>query len=307
MLALKSPERVTLAEALTILERQVPSDQAKLRLRQAFIQKAFHQQPLFALPYEEADIDWTTGSVKIPRKRYRFCPTFLTSDFEDHIGLTSDAPDYSILALGGGGSLSSGSGDPLSASGAGVPKRSPPQETTAATQQAAQAPTLKPGGNIITQDQVSGPERREKRDLIDSKVKVGPFTVDWKEAAQRTQQAFTSPVLRGIFGSAVTFIVLVGGSLLFNWYSDGAVVHALGLVTAKEAEDIAKRSASPGSLEYPDLRYSALAQKDRRVGHPVTKETTHKPTMAPSSPLGKNIRFARSHKSQQTRGREAVA
>jgi hypothetical protein len=81
MPALKEPQRITLPEALTILERDLPTEQGKLRLRQAFIQKAFRQEPLFALSYDEADIDWTTGSVKIPRKRDRFCPTFLRSDF----------------------------------------------------------------------------------------------------------------------------------------------------------------------------------------------------------------------------------
>jgi hypothetical protein len=94
MTALKEPQRITLVEALTILQRHLSTEQAKLRLRQAFIQKAFRQEPIFALPYGEADIDWMTGSVKIPRMRDRFYPTFLTSDFnayffEDH---TAAAP-----------------------------------------------------------------------------------------------------------------------------------------------------------------------------------------------------------------------
>ena len=82
MVALKEPERITLAEGLTLLERHVPTtEEAKSRLRQAFIQKAFRQEPLFAFSYDEADIDWMTGSVKIPRKRDRFCPTFSRAEF----------------------------------------------------------------------------------------------------------------------------------------------------------------------------------------------------------------------------------
>jgi hypothetical protein len=69
-------ERITLAEALAFLEQSFPPDQAKARIRRAFVQKALDQQPMFALPYDEAEIDWATGSVKIPRKRERFYPTF---------------------------------------------------------------------------------------------------------------------------------------------------------------------------------------------------------------------------------------
>ena len=90
--ALKEPECITLAEGLALLECHLPTEQAKLRLRQAFIRRALIQSesPLFALPYDEAEIDWATGSVKIPGKKDRFCPTFLRADFkayffEDHI------------------------------------------------------------------------------------------------------------------------------------------------------------------------------------------------------------------------------
>ena len=81
--ALKEPERITLAEGLTLLDRHVPTEQAKARLRQAFIQRDLIQSqlPLIALPYDDADIDWATGSVKIPRQKARFCPTFLRADF----------------------------------------------------------------------------------------------------------------------------------------------------------------------------------------------------------------------------------
>jgi predicted nucleotide-binding protein len=51
------------------------------RLWDAFTQKAFPQSPSFAFEYDEADIDWTTGSVKIPRMKDRFRPTFLKADF----------------------------------------------------------------------------------------------------------------------------------------------------------------------------------------------------------------------------------
>jgi hypothetical protein len=78
---LKEPERITLVDGLKLLESYLPVVEAKIGLRQAFIQKAFRQEPQFALSYDEADIDWTTGSVKIPRKRDRFSPTFSRAEF----------------------------------------------------------------------------------------------------------------------------------------------------------------------------------------------------------------------------------
>jgi len=102
MNALKEPERINLAEGLTLLKSQLPVDEAKGRLRQAFIQKAFSQEPCFAFAYEEADIDWTTGSVKIPRKMDRFCPTFRRSDFNRYFfgdRMPSDSsPPYTMAA-----------------------------------------------------------------------------------------------------------------------------------------------------------------------------------------------------------------
>lgn len=100
---LKEPEGITLAEGLTLLERRLPAEQAKARLRQAFVQKALGQEPMFALPYDEAHIDWTTGSVKIPRKTERFCPTFRRSEFnrhffEDRIAPPSYSPQTVIAA-----------------------------------------------------------------------------------------------------------------------------------------------------------------------------------------------------------------
>jgi Predicted nucleotide-binding protein containing TIR-like domain len=83
MPTLKEPERITLAEGLTILQQNgLSAEEGKARLRQAFVRKAFPQAPLFAFEYDEADIDWTTGFVKIPRKKERFCPTFSRSDFQ---------------------------------------------------------------------------------------------------------------------------------------------------------------------------------------------------------------------------------
>lgn len=75
---------ITLVEGLQLLESVLPAEDAKRRLRQAFVQKAFRQEPLFAFQYDEADIDWTTGSVKIPRKRERFCPTFSRAEFNTY-------------------------------------------------------------------------------------------------------------------------------------------------------------------------------------------------------------------------------
>jgi len=84
MPAVKEPERINLADGLKLLEEHLPAEEAKARLRQAFVQKAFSQAPLLALPYDEAIIDWTTGLVKIPRKNDRFCPTFLRADFASY-------------------------------------------------------------------------------------------------------------------------------------------------------------------------------------------------------------------------------
>jgi hypothetical protein len=86
MPVLKEPERITLAEALVLLERHLSAEEAKARLGQAFIQRAFIQSesPIFAFSYDEADIDWRTGSVKIPRKKDRFYPTFLRDDLNAH-------------------------------------------------------------------------------------------------------------------------------------------------------------------------------------------------------------------------------
>lgn len=75
---LKESDRITLADGLAILlKNAIPAEQAKIRLRQAFIQKAFNQSPAYAF-----SIDWATGSVKIPRRRERFVPTFRRSDSE---------------------------------------------------------------------------------------------------------------------------------------------------------------------------------------------------------------------------------
>jgi len=59
-------------EGLTLL---LSSEEAKTRLGRAFVRKAFDTWPLFAFPYDEANIDWTTGSVKIPKKKDRFTPS----------------------------------------------------------------------------------------------------------------------------------------------------------------------------------------------------------------------------------------
>jgi hypothetical protein len=81
---LREPDHLTLVDGLAILERYLPREQAKSRLRAAFVRKAFIQSPLYAFPYDEADIDWETGSVKISRKKERFCPTFSRADFEKY-------------------------------------------------------------------------------------------------------------------------------------------------------------------------------------------------------------------------------
>ena len=100
---IKEPEHITLVEGLAILRSNgLSTEEAKTRLRQAFVAKAFLQAPLFAFEYDEADIDWTTGSVKIPRKKERFCPTFLRSDFDRYFFKERDAPrSYTLLTAVG--------------------------------------------------------------------------------------------------------------------------------------------------------------------------------------------------------------
>jgi predicted nucleotide-binding protein len=100
---LKEPERITLVEGLELLERHFPTEEAKSRLRQAFIRKAFRQAPGFAFSYDEADIDWVTGSVKIPRKRDRFCPSFSRSEFNAYFfeeGLAGERGGERLMASG---------------------------------------------------------------------------------------------------------------------------------------------------------------------------------------------------------------
>ena len=76
---LKEPERITLVEGLELLERHVPTEEAKSRLRQAFIRKVFRQAPLFAFAfsYDEADIDWMTGFGQNSQEARSFLPHFL--------------------------------------------------------------------------------------------------------------------------------------------------------------------------------------------------------------------------------------
>ncbi|MGC2221827.1 MAG: nucleotide-binding protein [Methylocella sp.] len=100
MNALKEPEHITLAEGLALLESHLPIEQAKTRLRQAFIQGVLREPPRFAFEYDKADIDWTTGSVKIPRMKDRFCPSFLRAEFnayffKEHGGPAAVSPPAS--------------------------------------------------------------------------------------------------------------------------------------------------------------------------------------------------------------------
>jgi hypothetical protein len=95
----KESERVTIAEGLAILAQRLPADQAKARILRAFVQKALDQEPLFAFPYDEVEIDWATGSVKIPRKRERFCPTFSRAEFDRYFFEDANDAPMSNAAL----------------------------------------------------------------------------------------------------------------------------------------------------------------------------------------------------------------
>jgi hypothetical protein len=96
MNALKEPEHITLAEGLALLESHLPIEQAKTRLRQAFIQGVLRESPRFAFEYDEASIDWVTGSVKIPRKPERFCPSFLRAEFNAYFLTIMPPPSRSL-------------------------------------------------------------------------------------------------------------------------------------------------------------------------------------------------------------------
>jgi len=100
MSIVREPDRLSLADALAVLETSIPTEQAKSRLRAAFIQKAFSQSPLYALPYDEAEIDWRTGLVKIPRRRERFWPTFARADFEAYFLKPPPTAGEILSALG---------------------------------------------------------------------------------------------------------------------------------------------------------------------------------------------------------------
>jgi predicted nucleotide-binding protein len=94
---LKEPERITLVEGLSLLQNSgLSPEEAKTRLRPAFERKAFLQSPCYAFEYEGADIDWTTGSVKIPRKKDRFTPSFRRSDFDRYFFEDRMAPSDEI-------------------------------------------------------------------------------------------------------------------------------------------------------------------------------------------------------------------
>jgi hypothetical protein len=54
---------------------------------------------LFAFPYDEVEIDWATGSVKIPRKRERFCPTFSRAEFDRYFFEDANDAPMSNAAL----------------------------------------------------------------------------------------------------------------------------------------------------------------------------------------------------------------
>jgi hypothetical protein len=82
MTELCEPDRITLAEGLTLLQGHLTGDAARTRLRQAFVQRAIRAEPLSSFQYDKAEIDWVTGAVKIPQKREAFVPTFSRSAVE---------------------------------------------------------------------------------------------------------------------------------------------------------------------------------------------------------------------------------
>ncbi len=102
MNALKEPEHISLPEGLALLESHLSIEQAKTSLRQAFIRGVLGESPRFAFEYDEADIDWVTGSVKLPRKPDRFCPSFLRAEFNAYFFKEhSDPAAVSPPAAGG--------------------------------------------------------------------------------------------------------------------------------------------------------------------------------------------------------------
>jgi hypothetical protein len=82
--AVKESERINLAEGLAVLANYLPAADAKGPLARRFIRKAFSQWPCFAFSYDEAEIEWATRAVRIPRRREPFIPTFSRTEFNDY-------------------------------------------------------------------------------------------------------------------------------------------------------------------------------------------------------------------------------
>jgi hypothetical protein len=160
---LKEPDHLTLADGLAILEGYLPREQAKSRLRAAFVCKAFVHSPLYAFSYDEADIDWETGSVKIPRKKERFCPTFSRADFEQYFfeeAAASTAQDLELAA------------DPTG-----------PADSTVRV-----LPPSRPSEPSASPTSVATPAEEKRRELLTLKPGVWGISIDLKEAGRRLRQ-----------------------------------------------------------------------------------------------------------------------
>jgi hypothetical protein len=79
----KQGSRLTLAEQLSLLVAAgMPEKKAKERLEQAFRRKEVIFSENRAVPYHDAEIDWVTGKVLLPRLRAILVPTLTEGEFE---------------------------------------------------------------------------------------------------------------------------------------------------------------------------------------------------------------------------------
>jgi hypothetical protein len=78
-------ERLTLADQIRLLAQIMPEEEAKARVGKAFRLREIIYRPLYAVPYEDAVIDYDTGKVFLrkPVKKI-FIPTQTAEEFVNH-------------------------------------------------------------------------------------------------------------------------------------------------------------------------------------------------------------------------------
>jgi hypothetical protein len=85
-------ERLTLADQFRLLAQIMPEDEAKARLSKAFRLREIRCQPLYAVSYEDALIDFNTGKVFLPKPvKKTFMPTLTATEFGAHFPQVASA------------------------------------------------------------------------------------------------------------------------------------------------------------------------------------------------------------------------